>query len=398
MNYGVVAEFNPFHNGHKYLVESLKKNESDTVTAVMSESFVQRGECACLSPYERTKTALLNGVDLVLSLPVQYATASAEIFGNAGVTVLASSGVIDCLGFGAETDDANCLEECAHALLKESLKPFLDKRLSEGNSFPKARQLALSDMCESELSSVIETPNNILAVEYIKSILKNDFDLKVYPVKRLGVSHDSQEIIDNVCSASAVRELLKNGGDCNALLPTDTSSVLKENIKNGKAPADFKKLENALIYKLRTLTLQDIKTLPDVSEGLEYRIFEAVKTSVTLDEILEKIKTKRYTHSRLRRILLCALLGIKKDDLLIPVPYIRVLGFNEKGALLLKNMKNKATLPIVTKSSQIENLSEDAKRTFSLECISRDIFSLSLPIPDECGKVMTDKINALYNV
>ncbi len=397
MNYGVVAEFNPFHNGHKYLVDSLKKNDGDTVTAVMSESFVQRGECACLSPYERTKTALLNGVDLVLSLPVQYATASAEIFGNAGVSVLASTGVINSLGFGAETDNKECIYKCGQILLENDLKPHLDKYLAEGNSFPKARQLAFYDMGEKELSSLLETPNNILAVEYVKSIIKNGYGLDFIPVKRVGANHDSKEISGDFSSASAIRALLRSGEEYENLLPPETCKVLAENVASGKAPADFKKLENTVIYKLRTMSLEEIEQLPDVSEGLQYRIADAVKTSVTLDEILEKIKTKRYTHSRLRRIILCAFLGISKNDVNIPVPYIRVLGFNEKGAKLLKDMKEKATLPVITKYSDISSLNDNAKRTFSLECTARDIFSLCLPSPDECGKVMTDKINVQCN-
>ncbi len=392
MNYGVVAEFNPYHNGHKYLVNNLKKNDTDTVTAVMSESFVQRGECACLSPYERAKTALLNGVDLVLSLPVQYATASAEIFGNAGVSVLASTGVIETLGFGAETDNKDNLLECVQILLGDELKPYLDKHLSDGNSFPKARQLAFLDMGEKELSAILETPNNILAVEYIKSNLKNGYGLDFIPVKRIGASHDSCDISGNISSASAIRALLKNGEEYKKLLPDETYRILAENREIGKTPADFKKLESAVIYKLRTMTLEEIESLPDVSEGLQYRILDAVKTSVTLDEIYEKIKTKRYTHSRLRRIVLCAFLGISKNDVNIPVPYIRVLGFNKKGAALLKEMKEKATLPVITKYSDVACLNENAKRTFSLECTARDIFSLALPIQDECGKVMTDKI------
>ncbi len=392
MNYGVVAEFNPFHNGHKFLVDSLKKNDCDTVTAVMSESFVQRGECACLSPYERTKTALLNGVDLVLSLPVQYATASAEIFGDAGVSVLAATGVIETIGFGAETDNKESLYDCARFLLNDELKPYLDKYLAEGNSFPKARQMALSAIGGKELSSLLETPNNILAVEYIKSNLKNGYGIDFAPVKRVGASHDSNEISGNISSASAIRALLQKGEEYKKLLPFETYRVLTENIKAGKAPVDFEKLETAIVYKLRTMSLEELENLPDVSEGLQYRIQEAVKTSVSLAEILEKIKTKRYTHSRIRRIILCALLNIRKEDLEFSVPYIRILGFNEKGAKLLKEMKEKATLPVISRFSDVEALDSKAKRTFLLESQARDVFSLCLPISDECGKVMTDKI------
>ena len=395
MNYGVVAEFNPFHNGHKYLVDSLKENGANTVTAVMSESFVQRGECACISPYERVKMALRNGVDLVLSLPVQYATASAEFFSDAGVTVLGSLGVIDALGFGAECESSEDLKKCAEIITSDEFRPYLEKRLNEGNSFPKARQCALEDMGEKICAEILSTPNNILGIEYIKAISSKFPDIDIRPVKRVGASHDSGDLSGEICSASAIRELLKNETDFRKFLPSESFEILKENMEKNKAPADYSKLESAVIYKLRTMTVEEFRNLPDVSEGLENRLINAIKSSNSLDEILEKVKTKRYTHSRLRRIVLCAFLGITKKDVSIPVPYIRVLGFNSKGAALLKQAKEKAILPIVTKSSDIKNLGEDAQRTFALECTARDLFSLSLPVPDECGKEMTDKIIVL---
>lgn len=392
MNYGLVAEFNPFHNGHKYLVDILKQNGENTVTAVMSESFVQRGECACISPYERTKMALANGVDLVISLPVAYATASAERFAAAGVDVLNGLGVIDTLGFGSECGNKDLLTKCAKALLREDFGEYVNKYLSYGVSFPEARQNALEEMHGKELSRVLSNPNDILGVEYTKAIIKNNYDIDIYPVKRIGVSHDSQNVCDNICSASALREMLKKQVKAEAFMPAESRSILRRATEEGKAPADFKKTESAVLYKLRTMSIEDFSELPDVSEGLEHRIYSAVRSAATLDEILEKIKTKRYTHSRLRRIVLCAFLGITKKDVTAPVPYVRVLGFNGNGAGLLKEAKAKATLPVVTKSSDIKELGEDAQHHFALECRARDLFSLSLPVADVCGKEMTDKI------
>lgn len=395
MNYGIVAEFNPFHNGHKYIVDTLKANGENTVTTVMSESFVQRGECACMSPYERTKAALLNGVDLVLSLPVPYATASAERFALGGVTVLGSMGCIDALGFGSECGDVECLTKCAKAITAEEFSPLLENRLSEGLSFPTARQKALRDMYGDAFADALSSPNDLLGVEYIKAIDKNKFPIKPIAIKRVGVSHDSNEVSVNFCSASAIRSFLKNGNEIKEFMPEESFEILNEAVLSGNAPADFTKLENAILYKLRTMSIDDFKKIPDVSEGLEYRFFEAVRNSVTLTEILEKVKTKRYTHSRLRRIVLCALLGITEEYTDIPVPYIRVLGFNEKGAEVLKQAKNTATLPIVSKSSDIKYLDENAKKIFELECKARDIFSLCLPVPQVCGKEMTDKLIVL---
>lgn len=392
MNFGIVAEFNPFHNGHRYIVDELKNNGANTVTVVMSGSFVQRGECACVSPYERTKMALENGVDLVLSLPVPYATASAERFSQAGVDILCATGVINALGFGSECGNKELILECAKSLLNPEIDAYINKYLGEGVSYPEARQKALCEMCSGNIASVIATPNDILGVEYTKAILNRNYKTDIYPIKRIGASHDSNEFSENICSASAVRELLKNKENVSRFLPEETAFILGEAVNDGKAPADFKNTEDAVLYKLRTMSVEDFSLLPDVSEGLEHRIYSAVRSSTTVDEILEKIKTKRYTHSRLRRIILCAFLGIIKEDVSKPVPYIRVLGFNNKGAELLKEMKKTATLPVVTKSSDIKALNEDAQRIFELECKARDMFSLMLPVADVCGKEMTDKI------
>ncbi len=398
MNYGIVAEFNPFHNGHKYIVDALKSTGDNTVTAVMSGSFVQRGECACVSVSERVKMALSNGVDLVLSLPVPYSTASAEAFAKGGVDVLFSTGVIDALGFGGECESSQALVKCVEVMYSPDFEIALKNRLDEGNSFPKARQMAFDDCGEGECAEVIATPNNILGIEYIKALLNGkyaDYESiieKIKVIKRQGADHDSCDVTGNICSASALREKLKCDEEYKKFLPTTSYEILGSALDCGKAPADYSKLETAILYKLRTMTVEEFALLPDVTEGLEYRIASAVKTSVSLDEILEKIKTKRYTHSRLRRIILCALLGITKSEISLPVPYIRVLGFNEKGAQLLREMKGKSKLPIVTKKADLASLGEDAQRVYDLECRARDIFSLALPVPDESGKEMTDKM------
>ena len=392
MNYGIVAEFNPFHNGHKYIVDTLRDNGKNTVTAVMSESFVQRGEGACVSPNERVRMALSCGVDLVLSLPVAYATASAERFADGGIQVLGSLGCIDALGFGSESGNTEILKECANVLERSEFAPFLEKCLGEGVSFPVARQKALGVMCGTEFADAVSNPNDILGIEYIKAINKNKFNIRPMAVKRIGVSHDSADVCENLCSASAIREMMKNKADFSKYMPEESAKIFIASIRSGKSLWDFSVIENAILFKLRTMSVDDFKNIPDVSEGLEYRFVEAVRTSVTLTEVLEKVKTKRYTHSRLRRIALNAFLGVTSGAICQKVPYIRVLGFNSRGAQLLKDAKNIATLPVVTKSSVIKNLSVNAQKMFELECRARDLYSLCLPVPDVCGKEMTDKL------
>ena len=394
MNYGIVAEFNPFHNGHKFLIDSVK-GEGDTVTVVMSESFVQRGECACVSPYARTQMALKCGVDLVLSLPVPYATASAERFALGGVSVLGGLGCVDTLAFGSESGNAEKLKKCADALVSDEFSDILEKYLNDGVSFPVARQKAVEEISGSEFSEILSSPNNILGVEYIKAINKLGLNIGVKPITRIGVDHDSKTSNGEFCSASAIRENLTAGKFIGEYLPEDAREIMGKEIENYKAPATVRNLETAIIYKLRSMSVEDFKELPDVSEGLEYRLFDAVKNSSYLEEILEKVKTKRYTHSRIRRIIICAFLGIKKSDVSAPVPFIRVLGFNENGAKILKKAKETATLPIITKASEAFALDENAKRVFELECFARDMLSLALPVRDEFGKEMTDKLIVL---
>ena len=395
MNYGIVAEFNPFHNGHKYLIDTIKNDGENTVTVVMSESFVQRGECACLSPNARIRMALSCGADLVLSLPVPYATASAERFALGGLSVLGGLGCVDALAFGAESSNAELLKKCADVLVSDEFSDALEKCLNEGVSFPAARQKAVEEISGKEIAEILSTPNNILGVEYIKAINKLGMNMGIAPILRKGVAHDSEEANGEFCSASAIREMLENKNSFGNFLPKKVLKILNEEIKNQKAPASYSNLETAILYKLRSMSLEDIRKLPDVSEGLEYRILEAVKTAMSFEDMVEKIKTKRYTHSRIRRIIVCALLGIRKEDVLAPVPFIRVLGFNEKGAKILKKAKETANLPIVTKSSEINALGGDAKRIFDLECFARDMFSLALPVKDEFGKEMTDKLIVL---
>jgi predicted nucleotidyltransferase len=288
------------------------------------------------------------------------------------------------------------LFECAKALLSEDFSEHLDKYINTGESFPSARQRAVTDMLGEEFGHILSTPNNILGIEYIKAMLSCGIqNAEIKTVCRKGASHDSSECADNICSASALRDMLRSSTSTDAFIPEATAEILRKAMSEGKAPADYGRLETAILYRLRSMSVEDIRELPDVSEGLEYRIYDAVRLSASLDAILEKIKTKRYTHSRLRRIILYAFLGITRDDVQMPVPYIRVLGFNKRGAQLLKEAKEKANLPIVTKSSDIKSLGDDAKRCFELECRARDLFSLSLPDADICGREMTDKIIVL---
>lgn len=391
MNYGIVTEFNPFHNGHKYLVDSLKSDGASTVTAVMSGNFVQRGEPALMSVNVRAEMALSSGVDLLLSLPLPYSVLTAEKFAFSGVNILNSLKCLDTLSFGSESDNPNKIKECAKVLLTTQFNEKVSELVGSGVSYPSAREQAVSELFGAEFADVLRNSNDILGVEYVKALINLKSDMNVKTIKRIGAEHDSEEGEGNIRSASMLRTLSDDIEKLSQFMPEEAFEIAKKAEGNNKL-LDRSKYELALMLKLRTMTVEDFKNLPDVNEGLEYRIYDAVRISTTYSELLENIKTKRYTLSRIRRILLCAYLGITKEIAEIPVPYIRVLGFNEKGAALLKNAKNNSLLPIITRSADLKNLDENGKRIFDLECKSRDLYSLLLKNPDVCGKEMTEKI------
>lgn len=357
----------------------------------MSGNFVQRGEPAILDVNKRTRMALESGVDLVLSLPFPYCSATAEKFALSGVTVLDSLNCINSLGFGSESNNKEMLLECAKNLKTSDFNLLVSELVESGVSFPTAREQAVKELFGEVQSELLQNSNDILGVEYAKALLELNSNLEITTVKRTGASHDSAKGDGNIRSASLIRTFIENSDEIKNFVPQESFSVL-ENAINEKKIIDYSKYELSLLFKLRTMSVEELRELPDVNEGLEYRIYEAVRNSTSYPEILEKIKTKRYTLSRIRRILLFAYLGVTKELLKTPVPYIRVLGFNKKGASLLKECKEKAKLPIITRPKELKNLDENGKMIFELECKARDLYSLCLENPEICGKEMTEKI------
>lgn len=348
MNIGIICEFNPFHLGHKHLIDSVKKDD-DNIICVMSGNFVQRGEFAVYDKFKRTRTALSNGADLVIELPTMFSTLSAEGFCKAGVELLESTGICDEIAFGAEETDINKLKEIALKLQDKDTQELIKSEMKNGVSYPVARNKVLN-------SDLLMTPNNILAIEYLKAT-----KLDAVAIKRIGKGHDSD---DEDYSASQIRKNL-----------------------NLDEISSMKNCEVAILSKLRRMSKEDFEKIEDVSEGLQNRIVEAVKNATSLDEVYDLIKSKRYTHSRIRRIILRAYLDIY--DIPKNVPYIRILGFNEKGRQLLKNLKKNATKPIITK---ISDCNEDTLPFFEKECEFTNLYNLGYKKPLPCGTEQRSQI------
>ena len=326
---GIICEYNPLHLGHRKQLSRIREEfgPETAIVCAMSGNFVQRGVPAILDKSLRAKAAVLSGADLVLELPVTTALSSAEGFAAGGVRVL--SQLCDTLCFGAETADAAMLTDTAKALLSADFPPLLRKYLDTGRSFPGARQAALEEM---GLSGVTQ-PNDILAVEYCKAILVQGASMDIFPIRREGSYHSETADEDNP-SATAVRKLMLNAYNWRTCVPKEARQVFE-----GAPLHSLSAGERAVLSRLRTMTDAEFEALPYGSEGLWRKLMLASRRENTLEDILTAVKSKRYTRSRLDRMVLCAFLGITKELLEAEVPYTRVLAFSDRGRSLLREAK-----------------------------------------------------------
>ncbi len=370
----VICEFNPFHNGHKYLLETAKNLTGEPVIAVMSGSFTQRGEVAVCSKFERAKAALQGGADLVLELPAVYAVSNAQRFARAGVALATSFDCAAHLAFGCETDDISLLQSACDAYNNADVKSHLKAEMKDGGYYPKAFENAVRKTLGNSVADVLTSPNNVLAVEYLRSLGKK---LKPLPIKRVGANHDSQKPLGNIGSASFIRKLLLGGQNAEKYLPCAPQSI-----------ANPEKLEMPMLYRLRGMSAEDFAALPDVGEGLENRIAAAVNNYNSTEEIINNIKTKRYTRARIRRILICALLGITEELQNTPIEYVRVLGFTQNGAKLLKHCQK----PVVTSAADGLRLGGNIQKLLQKDIFASDIFALCQTPAQRAGLDFTTPI------
>lgn len=336
---GIICEYNPFHNGHKYQIEMIKK-EYDAVVCIMSGSFVQRGDVSIYDKWTRTKAALSGGCDLVIELPIAYSLSSAQGFAKGAVDILTKSGVIDVLSFGSECGDIDKLKKAADILLNENddVSQKIKEFLKEGVSYPEARELAFDGMIDKELLS---SPNNILALEYIMEIKKQNSHIIPITHQRCDSGYHSKDTNGKYASATKIREMLKLGEDITDFVPYDYSGCETYNID---------KLSNIFKYILIRDGKDAFSDIPDMEPGLDNRFLKNIHLD-TISKIIDKVKTKRYTKTRLNRIVCSVLLGIKKDA---APQYIRILGMNDTGKAILSMMKNVAKYPIVNKVADFD--------------------------------------------
>lgn len=379
---GIIAEFNPLHKGHEYLINTAKKQGA--VICVISSNFVQRGDTAITEKRLRTKAALECGADLVLELPALWSMSTAQNFALGGVSALSFAGC-DKIIFGSECGDIESLKKASEILELPEFSERLAEYLKTGITFAAAREKAAID-CKAE--NVFSGANNNLAIEYIIAAKKLGANLEFETVKRLGAEHDSLSVEEFV-SASLLRgKLLKGDFEfCRKYMPEKSFETLsKDNL------SDVKRLESAILATLRTRSIDELSRLPDISEGVENKLFSAIRLAVSLEELYNKVKVKRYTLARIRRLVLSAFLGFDDTFFMKPLPYLRVLGFNKTGQALLKDISKNCPIPVITRSSQANSLDSAAKKVFETECKATDLYCLSLTKPLECGLEYKHKI------
>lgn len=362
-----VCEFNPFHNGHKYFLSKIKEDGATHTLCIMSGNFVQRGETAITDKYLRAQEAVKNGADLVIELPLPYALGTAETFSRGAVGILDSLNCVDRLYFGTE----NPLSEIADFLELVKTPEFNDKLsayLAKGLSYPDAFSFAAN-------SNVTEGSNNILAIEYLTQLELLGSKIEPRAVIRNGVGHNDFEAKGEYMSATAIRKLIREGGDVSDYVPGGDFSNI----------SDFKKLTVAVLSSLRKMSAEEIGEIADVNEGLEYRIERAVKTSKNLGELFDNIKTRRYTNAKIRRIICCAYLGIKKEMQFNLPQYVNVLAANKRGTEIISRINDEGNIKTVTRVSDRDRLSLQDRQLFDFTVTSDDLYGLSLSVIRDAG-------------
>ncbi len=387
---GIIAEYNPFHNGHAYQIQKAKQiTKADAVIVVMSGNFVQRGEPAILDKWTRTHMALCGGADMVIELPILYATASAEYFAHAGIKLLHDTGIVTDICFGSEIGEIAPIIQTAKLLLNESdnFKRLLKQYLQQGLSYASARYTALTELY-SITKNVLSEPNNILAVEYVKALQKLNSHICPHTIARKGNHyHDTLLSEQKMASASALRNALLHGHikEIYPYIPRQCHDILYKSISQGIAPIFLNDFTTALQYCIRTQTPQKIKNIFEVTEGLENRIYQSLNTQYDIENMISFIKTKRYTQTHIQRMLLHILLQIQKKDVLYfnekgYSPYIRVLGFCREKQNLFSMLKKYCALPLLTNLKHYKNvLDEKGQYLLSLETKSTDIYFIASP-------------------
>ncbi len=373
----IITEYNPFHAGHAYQIGQIRRALPDcAVVSVMSGNYVQRGEPALWDKHLRAQCAMeAGGPDLVLELPVQTALSSAEGFARGGVQLAAALGCVTHLSFGCESGTAARLMQLASCLNSEAFSAVLSDRLRAGVSYAQAASQAAQQLYP-DAASLLDAPNDALAVQYCRALLQYAPHIQPLAIRRHGAAHDGAPQ-DGIPSASYIRDLFASGQTAQALSCLPGNQVRCEAARRHS----WADMEPAVLPYLRRLTPEDIRALPGVSEGLEHRFYAACQTAPSLSALWERTRSRRHPLSRVRRLTMCAYLGLTRELSALPPAYASVLAMDARGAQVLRQMKHSCTLPVITKPAQARQLSGDARRLWDFTLRADDLYH----VPEAAG-------------
>lgn len=388
---GIIAEYNPFHNGHLYhLQKSIDMTEADFVVAIISGNFTQRGEAAIVSKWTRAEMAIKCGIDLVIELPFVFACNNAEYFAKGAIEILNRLKCITHLSFGSESGNMSMLKRTADFLSFETddFKYNLKKNLDSGFSYPKARSEAVKTMLGEDYANLMVNPNNILAIEYLKQLYLTKSDITPVTVKRYAADYNDFTLSGNIASASAIRNAICSGdfnpNIINDFIPAEAFKVLINNISTtNKSAFNWDELYyNIVVSKILTTNSSNLKEIFSVAEGLENKLKETIRSSNTLSELKDSVKSKRYTATRISRLLTHICIGLTKSDFYDILNnqeyYAHILGFNQKGAKLLKMIKKsgEATIPCITNLNKESDNLKTCQKLLTYDMLASDFYNL----------------------
>lgn len=383
----IIAEYNPFHKGHAYHIDQTRAEGATHIVAIMSGNYTQRGTPAIADKRLRAACALKGGVDLVIELPLPYAMSTAQRFAFGAVSLAEGLGCVDLLSFGSESGSLPLLLAACDAIDDPRVGERVRVILSEGMTYARARQQAVGELYGAEVADMVASPNDSLGVEYLRQLKLLGSGIKPLVVQRRSVGHHQQEEREGYASASLIRSLWQQQGISAFahLVPPACLEILEEAAEKGFAPLDQEKFASLMLPVLRKLESDALKTLPDLSEGLENRIYAAIRQGRSLEEIHQLAKSKRYTAARIRRVVMAAFLGLEGNVGSTPPPYLRVLGFNERGREILAAAKAKAALPLSDSLASLAKIDTASRQFADLEATAVDLYNLALPVIRPCG-------------
>lgn len=382
---GIIAEYNPFHNGHVWQINKIKEKLGDIpIVAVMSGHFLQRGQATILDKWSRAQIAVQEGIDLVIELPFIYSCRSAQYFAQGGVEIFNATNIVTNLCFGIEENSIEQLEKVAQISLTDNFQKTLKTHLQAGNTYAKAIELSLENSLDSK-KDFLHGSNNILAIEYLKALAKTNSPIKPLGIKRQTAQHLDNKIYSDIASATAIRHELKTNKLSDNLLktlPLNSQLILKEKYQQKQLLLNENIIENLLFYRLRQLTPNDMLNIADISEGLENRITKAAYATTNLTDLIEAIVSKRYPQTRILRILTQLLVANDNTLKHSPIPYIRVLAFNDIGRKLIKKIRSKTVFPLIINLPDFKNKQAAfpyiVNKSLMLDVNATDIFQILL--------------------